>query len=126
MDFIELLKQSIRIDTPLSDIVRAFEKMCSIPIDNDLILFETGTYSFTGQPLFYFSLVRQFPKNDGEYYQIHTDILYRPDKRNKKLHNTVWSDSIKGDIFEYIRNSKAFEYAEPETPQRIDIYMDET
>lgn len=126
MDFIELLKQSIRIDTPLSDIVKAFEKMCSIPIDNDLILFETGTYSFTGESLFYFSLVRQFPNNDGEYYQIHTDILYKPDKRNKKLHNTVWSDSIKGDIFEYIRNSKAFEYAEHETPLRVDIHMDET
>ena len=91
-----------------------------------MILFETGTYSFTGESLFYFSLVRQFPNNDGEYYQIHTDILYKPDKKNKKLHNIVWSDSIKGDIFEYIRNSKAFEYAEHKTPLRIDIYMDET
>ena len=37
--------------------------------DNDMILFETGTFSFTGENLFYFSLVRQFPNDEDEYYR---------------------------------------------------------
>ena len=52
--------------------------MCNIPTEEDIILFETETYSFTGKPMFYFSLVRQFPDDEEEYYQIHVDVLYSP------------------------------------------------
>ncbi|HKM20911.1 MAG TPA: hypothetical protein VJZ01_02585 [Lachnospiraceae bacterium] len=37
-----------------------------------MILFETGTFTFTGEPLFQISLVRQFPNDDEEY--IKTEI----------------------------------------------------
>lgn len=43
-----------------------------------------------------FSLVRQFPNEDEEFYQVHVKVLYKPDNEN---------------IFSYIRNSKVFEYA---------------
>ena len=45
--------------------------MCNMPLKEDMILFETGTYSFTGKPMFNFSLVRQFP-NDEEDIILHT------------------------------------------------------
>ena len=48
-----------------------FEEMCNMPLKEDMILFETGTYSFTGKPMFNFSLVRQFP-NDEEDIILHT------------------------------------------------------
>ena len=45
-------------------IVSVFEEMCNMPLKEDMILFETGTYSFTGKPMFNFSLVRQFPNDE--------------------------------------------------------------
>lgn len=62
-----------------------FEEMCNMPLKEDMILFETGTYSFTGKPMFNFSLVRQFPNDEEEYYQIHVDVLYIPTEENKEI-----------------------------------------
>lgn len=55
------LKNSISDNSSLEHIVSVFEEMCNMPLKEDMILFETGTYSFTGKPMFNFSLVRQFP-----------------------------------------------------------------
>lgn len=126
MLFLDELRRSINEYMSLPDIVRAFEKMCEEPIDNDMILFETGTFSFTGEPLFYFSLVRQFPNEEDEYYQIHVDVLYLPNKINQKIASTVWNTDVRENIFDYIRKSEAFEYAKSDSYQKIDIYMDET
>ena len=54
------LKNSISDNSSLEHIVSVFEEMCNMPLKEDMILFETGTYSFTGKPMFNFSLVRQF------------------------------------------------------------------
>ena len=124
MNYLEKLNGSINHSMPLPDIVKAFEEMCEEPIDNDMILFETGTFSFTGEPLFYFSLVRQFPNDDDEYYQIHVDVLFKPNITNHEFSFTVWNIDIKENIFDFIRKSAA--YAKSEPYQRIDIYMDET
>lgn len=56
--------------------------------EEDSRLFETGSFDFTGVELFYFSLVKQNANDDGEYYQIHFDILDEPDSENKKFSNT--------------------------------------
>ena len=55
------LQNSISDNSSLEHIVSVFEEMCNMPLKEDMILFETGTYSFTGKPMFNFSLVRQFP-----------------------------------------------------------------
>ncbi len=125
-DYLDFLKKSIDETMPLSDIVSVFEKMCEKEISDSMILFETGTFSFTGETLFYFSLVRQFPNVDEEYYQIHVDILFKPNNRNYEFSETVWSEDVSESIFDYIRNSKAFEYAKSDKYEKIDIYMDET
>ena len=59
-DFIKQLKEVINEDASVQDIVDRFEEMCREPIDNDMILFESGTFSFTGEELFCFSLVFPF------------------------------------------------------------------
>lgn len=123
--FIEL-KKSITKGMSLAQIVDCFEKMCEAPIEDDNILFETGTFYFTGEKLFYFSLVRQFPNGDGEYYQIHVDVQYNPTKQNKKFHKVKWSDCADGNFFDYIRNSPAFACASRDEYVGIDIYMCET
>lgn len=106
-NLVEFLKNKITSETSLSGIVDVFEEMCQIPLDEDCLLFEIGTYTFTGKPQFYFSLVRQIPhedEEDDEYYQIHVNVLYPPSDTVKKLMNQA--------IFEkfYISNGPEDEF----------------
>lgn len=103
MNCLDMLKREITEKMSLHEIVDAFERMCRIPIADDMILFETGTFSFTGEPLFYFSLVRQFPNAEEEYYQIHVDVLYTPDSTNQAFSFNVWDINIEENIFDSIR-----------------------
>ena len=128
-DFVEHLKTQITSETSLSGIVDAFEAMCQIPLDEDWLLFETGTYAFTGEPKFYFSLVRQFPHEDeenDEYYQLHVDVLFPPTDNNKKYNEQIWSMDIEGSFFEYIRESEVLNNIKNDKYTSIEIYMDET
>lgn len=125
-DFIKQLKEVINEDASVQDIVDRFEEMCREPMDNDMILFESGTFSFTGEELFCFSLVRQFPNEEEEYYQIHVDVLFETNDENKTLSESVWNEDIEENIFEYVRKSESFSYAISDTYKRVDIYMDET
>lgn len=123
---VDFLKNEITNEMTLENIIQVFEKMCRIPIENDMILFETGTYSFTGEPLFYFSLVRQFPNEEDEYYQIHVDVLYKPNEQNKLFNEATWNEGLNEDIFDYIRKTEAFTYAKGEKYIEVEIYIDET
>lgn len=120
--FIEL-KKSITKGMSLAQIVDCFEKMCEAPIEGDNILFETGTLYLTRKKLFYFSLVRQFPNGDGDYYQIHVDVQYKSTGKYKNIHNAEWSDCVDGNFFDYIRNSPAFACASRDEYVGIDIYI---
>ena len=127
MNCLDMLKREITEKMSLPEIVDAFERMCSVPIADDMILFETGTFSFTGEPRFYFCLVRQFPiEDDDEFYQIHVEILFQPDSENCKFSGTVWNEDIAENIFDFIRKSDAFAYAKSQPYCGIEIYMDET
>lgn len=125
-DLMDFLKNRITQKTSLENIVNVFEQMCSIPMEEDMILFETGTYSFTGEPLFEFSLVRKFPNDDEEYYQIHVDVLYKPTSENKVFQEVTWNEDLSENIFDYIRKSPVYAYAKSEEYIKIEIYMDET
>ena len=52
-----------------------------------------------------FSLVRQFPNDEEEYYQIHVDVLYIPTEENKDFQRTIWNEDIEEDIFSYIKKT---------------------
>lgn len=123
---VEYLKKEIAPKMAVDDIVNIFEKMCQIPVENDRILFETGTFNFTGESMFYFSLVRQFPNDEEEFVQIHVDLQYKPTNENEAFQSAIWSEDIKENIFDYIRNSQAFAYAKNREHVQIEIYMDET
>ena len=111
----------------LEEIVDAFEQMCSIPLKEDMILFETGTFStFTPEPVFEIALVRQFPNDDEEYYQIHVNILYKPTSENKTFSEATWNEDLSENIFDYIRKSEAFAYAKNQEYIKVEIYLDET
>ena len=123
---VEQLKNRIIDAMELKDIVDVFEEACQPMNEEDMILFETGTFDFTGEDLFYFSMVKQAPAEDDEYCQLHVDVLYKTNSENKKFSTAVWDDALEENIFDYIRNSKAFNYAQNDNYVSVDIYADET
>ena len=124
---IDFLKNKIRERSSLEEIVNIFERMCSIPLEEDMILFETGTFTTSGdEPMFQISLVRQFPNEDEEFYQVHVDIFYETDDENKKMSESIWDEDLSENIFDYIRNSKAFAYAKSKEYHKVKIWCDET
>lgn len=124
---IGFLKNKITERSSLEEIVNVFERMCSIPLEEDMILFETGTFTTSGdESMFQISLVRQFPNEDEEFYQIHVDIFYETDDENKKMSESIWDEDLSENIFDYIRNSKAFAYAKSKEYHKVKIWCDET
>lgn len=126
---VEYLKNRITNESSLSDIVDAFEAMCQIPFAEDDILFEAGTFDFTGSPQFYFSLARQLPSEDeesDEFCQLHVDVLYTPTAKKAKYSGSIWKTEVEGDFFERIRKSKVFLDIKYDEIASIEIYMDET
>ena len=123
---IKFLKDNITGKMPLEEIVDVFEQMCSLPLESDMILFETGTFtSWASEPMFEISLVRQLP-NDDEFYQIHVDLLYTPTNENKMFSEATWNEDLSENIFDYIRKSEVFAYAKDQEYIRVEIYLDET
>lgn len=121
------LKAAVNGQMSIAEIIDVFEAMCAEKVEDDSVLFETGTFNFTGEPAFYFSVVRQFPDGENEYYQIHLDIQFAPDETNRTFKDVVWSDFLEDEsIFDFIRASDAFAYAAAHTYQTINIYWDET
>ena len=128
-ELVAYLKNRITNESSLSSIVDTFEEMCQIPYEEDLLLFETGTYDFTGEQQFYFSLVRQFPHEDeenDEYYQLHVDVIYPPSQKNEKFRKATWNMDIEGSIFDFIRESEVFRTIKDDKYSRIDISLFET
>lgn len=123
---LKYLQNRISDKSSLENIVDVFEEMCNIPVKEDMILFETGTYSFTGEPMFYFSLVRQFPNDEEEYYQIHVDVLYVSTAENKNFEQNIWNEDIEENIFSYIKKTSEFSFCKNKEFSKVEIYLDET
>lgn len=124
-EHLKYLKDNIVVGMSLADIVTAFEQMCQMPFEDSMLLFETGTFSFDTR-MFYFSLVRQYPGKDDEYYQLHVDVMYEPTDGNAAFSKSVWDIDLEENIFDYIRRSPAYFWAIENPICKIDIFMDET
>ena len=124
---LEFLRERITDKMLLEDMVAIFEDLCSVPIEDEMILFETGTFTtISDKPLFQLSLVRQVPNEDEEFYQVHLDIFYEACQENKMFHESTWDEDLEENIFDYIRDSEVFAYAKDQEYQAVKIYMEET
>ena len=124
---LEFLRERITDKMPLEDMVAIFEDLCSDPIEDEMILFETGAFtSISDNPLFQLSLVRQAPNEDEEFYQVHLDIFYEAGQDNQIFSESTWDEDLEESIFDYIRNSEVFAYAREQEYQAVKIYMDQT
>lgn len=100
--------------SPVKDSVDAFEKMAYLPIATaaDDLLFEAGTYNFTGKDMFYFSLTRQYQTEESgdEYMQLRLELLYEPGADNSEFYESMWSNVKLEDFFIAVRNSEAYQF----------------
>lgn len=124
---IKFLEDKITDKMSVEEIIDVFEQMCSTPPEENMVLFETGTFTaFSKEPFFQISLVRQFSNDDEEFYQIHVVILYKPTSENKMFSEATWDEDLDESIFDYIRKSESFAYARNHEYIEVKIYMDET
>ena len=57
---LEFLRERITDKMSLEDMVAIFEDLCREPVEDEMILFETGTFTaISDKPMFQLSLVRQ-------------------------------------------------------------------
>ena len=124
---LEFLRESITDKMPLEEMVAIFEELCREPIENEMVLFETGTFTaISDKPMFQLSLVRQVPNEDEEFNQIHLDIFYEASEDNQIFSEATWDEDIEENIFDYIRASDVFAYAKKQEYLAVNIYLDET
>ena len=124
---LEFLRERISDKMSLEDMVAIFEDLCREPIEDEMILFEVGTFtSIADKPLFQLSLIRQVPDEDEEYYQVHLDILYEASRENQIFSESTWDEDLEENIFDYIRASEVFNYAKEQEYQAVKMYMDQT
>ena len=124
---LEFLREKITDKMPLEDMVAIFEDLCREPIDDEMILFESGTFtSISDNPLFQLSLVRQAPNEDEEFYQVHLDIFYEASQDNQIFSESTWDEDLEENIFDYIRNSEVFVYAKEQEYLAVKMYLEET
>ena len=126
MKLLRFLKCNICKKNTIDEIISVFEEMCKTPIDDDLLLNEYGVYGFSGEDLFYYDLVRQYPDGEGEYYQLRVSVMFEPDEENRSINDTLWSDDTNENFFDYIRKSEGYEYVKTHKFKSINIRRDQT
>ena len=121
------LQSHITDSMTFREMTDVFEDMCKTPAQDEMILFEAGTYAFFGKPEFSVSLVRQIPGGeDDEFLQIHLDLYFAPDAENAAILESEWLDVSQKDYLQYVRASDAAAYANSHSPLRVDIHTEET
>ena len=124
---LKFLRERITDKMPLEDMVAIFEDLCREPFDDEMILFEVGTFTnVSDKPLFQLSLVRQVPGEDEEYYQLHLDIFYEASRENQIFSESTWDEDLEENFFDYIRNSEVFAYAKDQKYLSVKMYLEET
>jgi hypothetical protein len=97
-----------------------FKSFVQKPVEcaDDAVLFQCGTFSFTGKDLFYLDFVRQFSidDEDGEYdhmEQLHCEFTCNPNKELNPLEKNLWSYDFKdlNDYFAAVENLSEFQTA---------------
>lgn len=124
----QALRDSVKDGMTLDQLIDAFAAMCRLPVgEPDDLLFETGTFGFTGKKLFYFSLVRQFQyKSEDEYVQLHLDVRYAPSPATRRMECTEWASLTEGDFFSMVRSCEAYRAVKDAPIAELSVYIEET
>ena len=126
MDLLEFLNKNISKDNTVCEIIDVFKEMCKTPIEEELLLLEYGVYAFSGEELFYFDLVKQYPDGEDEYYQLRVSLMFDIDEENRELDDILWSDDTEENFFDYISQSSGYKYAMNNQFKDMKIRLDQT
>lgn len=92
--------------------------------ETDEMLWETGTFNFTGEKLYHFCLVRQFQLEDeDEFWQLHLKLMYDEEPKIANTYECLWESE--GEFFDKILNSEAYKSLIGRDC-KCNIYLDET
>ena len=122
------LKASVSHGMTLEELIGAFQDMCTVSVgEPDDLLFETGTYDFTGEKLFYFTLARQFQfMDDNEYVQLRMNVLFLPTAATRHLYSVKWGNQTKGDFWGKVQRSRAYKAVRDLPVYRVEILVEDT
>ena len=120
------LKQRIGKDSDVSECIKVFEDMCRSEdsIKEDMLLFESGVYR--DKDTYTFSLTRQYPNGEGEYFQIYMNLKFDIRDDLRLLRESVWNEDMNIDFFEYVRKSESYKLIKNLKIRDIEIGLDET
>ena len=112
----------------LEELIGAFQDMCTVSVgEPDGLLFETGTYDFTGEKLFYFTLARQFQfMDDNEYVQLRMNVLFLPTAATRHLYSVKWGNQTKGDFWGKVQRSRAYKAVKDLPIYKVEILVEDT
>jgi hypothetical protein len=98
---------------------------------DDTMLFQYGEYSFTGEKVFYWDLVRQFSyEKNGEYdhtEQLHIEFMFKPSPDFEGLSVKIWSSDCdsKEDFFHRVERLNGFKKPwENHKPIKVQVYLE--
>ena len=125
------LKKNIKTSMTLPEMVDIFEQMSKMPIDtdDDTLLLDTCYYdpTFSGKIVHIFSLVRQIPNDEDEYYQLRLEITLETQETAISFPEPIWSDALEGqDFFEAVKNSTPYNQAINQKILKAEIYLNQT
>ena len=125
----KMLEKETKQVTTLDQAIDAFFKVVSEakPNDEEMLLYEVGCYSFDGsEESCLFSLVRQTPTRDDEFYQMHMEAVYEAGEEERQLSECEWHEEGDDDLREYVLGSKSYEVLKDKQIQKIQVWVDET
>ena len=123
------LEKKIDRDMSLDEAIQAFFDVVTEakPNDEEMLLYEVGCYSFDENPKnCMFSLVRQTPSPDDEFYQLHLELQYDICDEVRSLSECEWYEKGDDDLQEYVKNSEAYNVLKDKPIKEIRVWVDET
>ena len=125
----KMLENETKQVATLDQAIDAFFKVVSEakPNDEEMLLYEVGCYSFDGsEESCLFSLVRQTPTRDDEFYQMHMEITYKAGEEERQLSECEWHETGNDDLRDYVYRSKAYNVLKNKPVLKIMVWVDET
>lgn len=124
----KMLEKETKQAETLDQAIDAFFKVVSSakPNDEEMLLYEVGCYSFDGPEECQFSLVRQTPTRDDEFYQMHMEVTYEAGEEERQLSECEWHEEGDDDLREYVHRSKAYIVLKNKQFLKISVWVDET
>lgn len=123
------LEQKISQDMTLDQAIQVFFDVVSEaePNDEEMLLFEVGCFRFYGDTEdCLFSLTRQTPSPDDEFYQMHLEVVYDVTDDVRALSECEWYEEGDDDLQEYVFKSEAYNVLKDKKIKEIKVWVDET